>query len=102
MMLILLLLSSLQVTKPFRAAKEKMKVEFGFSRLGKLGKHLAMFSLISLLGWAMLVFVAILMLLNCSCTMFALVLDSVLLGQTSNLGCIVWIRSPFLILIHCP
>ena len=46
---------------------------------GKLGKDLAIPLLIPLMGWAMLVFVVVLLLLSRSCTMSALVLCNVLL-----------------------
>ena len=92
-MLILLLLSSLQVAKAAKDAREKTE-RCSLAR-GKLGKGLAMFLLIPLLGWAMLVFVAVLPLLSCSCTIFALVLCNVPKVHTSNLCCKVWIRSAF-------
>ena len=99
-MLILLLLSSLQVAK---AAKDvKVKNWRCSLERGKLGKGLAMFLLIPLLGWAMLVFVTVLLLLSCSCTMFALVLCNVPKGHTSNPHCKVWIRSAFLVLFSFP
>ena len=46
-----------------------------------MGKGLAIFFLIPLLGWATLMFVTILMLLSCSCSMFALVLQNVPKGH---------------------
>ena len=69
---------------------------------GNLGQGLAFFLLIPLLGWAMLVFVVVLLLLSCSWTIFALMLHNVPKGQTSNWNCKVWIRSPFLMLVSCP
>ena len=61
-MLVLLLLSSLQVTKAARAAKEK--TERCSLEQAKLGKGLPMLLLIYLLGWAMLMFVTVLLLLS--------------------------------------
>ena len=51
----------------------------------RLGKGLAIFLLIPLLCWAMLVFTVVLPLPSCSCTMFGLVLHNLPILQISNL-----------------
>ena len=68
----------------------------------KLGKGLAMFLLIPLLGWAMLVFVAMLLLLSYNCTIFGFVLYNVPIGYTSNFHWKIRIIAEFLVHFSFP
>ena len=90
-------MSSLQVTNAARAAKKKnWRCRLDWA---KLEKGLAIFLQILLLGWAILVFIIVLQLLNH--TMFAFVLYNLFKGQNYNLHHKIWIKSPFLMLISC-